>query len=234
MAKLLSHPYSSISGSIGGTTYLNGPHHSIIARARVAPVQPGSLYQANMRSAWNDGSATWESLALIVQQNWDIYAQSVTFKGKQGNYTVTGRSLFMAGRSLQRYLALRTLIVPTFVTVAPSATGFLLPSNFNVQAPVAIGTGIGIAVTADLLDDTIVFVQVMGPFEKERNFWKGPWDRRLDSATLVVAAGSTVIDVLGLVDGKKYFVRVKCVADDASPRISEEWFGSANAVVVGP
>lgn len=231
MAKILSHVWSSISGSVGGITYFNGPHAAIIARARTNPVQPSTLFQSMAKSAWNGANATWESLAVAVQNLWNDYALTVVHQGKQGNYTVTGRSLFMAGRSLQNYLLLRGLETPALVTTAPATNGFLLPSGFNVTAPFAAGTGIGIAVTADLVDDTNVYISVSGAFEKERNFWKGPWASRNAVAQVVPAGTSVTVDILGLLLGKRYFVRVKCVSDDASPRVSEQWFGHGEAQV---
>lgn len=224
MAKILSHVWASISGSVGGITYFNGPHHAILARARVAPVQPGSTNQALMRSAWAGAAALWENMPLSYQQDWDLYAQSCTFQGKQGNYQVTGRSIFMAGWSMQSYFLLRFLLAPTQMTDPPVQAGFLLPSNINLAAPAAAGTGFSLNITADPFDDTAVFVQVSGFKEKERNFWKGPWDSRRDLVFVQPANTSGFHDVIGLAVDKKYFVRVKCVADDAPSRVSEEFF----------
>lgn len=234
MAKVLSHVWSSISGSVGGITYLNGPHAAIIARARVEPVQPGSIFQSQAKSAWNSAQGTWETLSAAVQDLWDDYALTVVHQGKQGNYTVTGRSMFMAGRSLQDYMRLRGLISPNLVTTAPVTNGFLLPSGFQLAPPVGIGTGFTIVFDADPVDDTIFFTQVSPSFGKERNFWKGPYVRLRDQATLVVAAASGNIDYLGLTLAKRYFVRVKAVSDDASPRVSQEWFGHVEAAQTGP
>lgn len=229
MAKILSHVWSSISGSVGGITYFNGPHHAILARARVAPVQPGSTNQALMRSAWAGAAGVWENMPLGYQQDWDLYAQSCTFQGKQGNYQVTGRSIFMAGWSLQSYMLLRFLLMPTQITDPPVQAGFLLPSNISLGPPVAAGTGFSLNISADPFDDTTVFVQISGFKEKERNFWKGPWDNRVDEAFIVAAGVSTFHDFLGKAEGKKYFIRVKCVADDAPSRVSEEFFLSTVA-----
>lgn len=234
MAKILSHVWSSASGSVGGITYLNGPHAAIIARARVNPVQPGSLFQSQAKSSWNGAQSAWEALAQSEQDLWDAYALTVIHQGKQGNYTVTGRSMFMAGRALQLYVLVRGLIVPVIVNTAPVLTGFLLPSGFKLVPPLAIGTGIGIEFNADLNDDTIFFTQISGGFGKERNFWKGPWQTRDDDATLVAGGASGQKDYIGLIAGQRYFVRVKAVADDAPQRVSQQWFGSYEAVVTGP
>ena len=234
MAKILSHVWSSISGSVGGITYFNGPHAAIIARARVNPVQPGSLFQSQARASWNAANAVWESLVQSEQDLWQAYAETVIHQGKQGNYTVTGRSMFMAGYALQEYIALLGLFAPSKVNTAPVVNGFLLPSGFDLQPPLGIATGFRIDFAADLDDDTVFFTQISASFGKERNFWKGPWESRADAATLVAAGAAGSVDYIGLVLGKKYFVRVKAVADDAPPRVSQEWFGSVIAAQTGP
>ena len=234
MAKVLSHVWSSISGSVGGITYFNGPHASIIARARVEPVQPGSTNQSLARSAITGSAAVWETLPLADQEDWEAYAQTCTFQGKQGNYQITGRSMFMAGRAMQDYLELRLLAIPTKVVTPPVTTGFLVPSGFNLTAPAAPGTGFSVNFNADPTDDTLFFVQTSAPFEKEKNFWKGPWDKRLDDTQIVNGGAGGFLDVVGLAADKTYFVRVKAVADDAAPRTSVEYFFKTVAVLTGP
>ncbi|MCK5318291.1 MAG: hypothetical protein KAJ55_10265 [Anaerolineales bacterium] len=234
MAKILSQVWSSISGSVGGITYFNGPHHAILARARVAPVQPGSTFQSQMRASMNGASIQWEALSEAEQILWEAYAETCTFQGKQGTYQVTGRTLYMAGRSLQIYAATRGLYVPAVVGTAPVTTGFLLPSGFNLTPAVGLGTGFAIFFAADLDDDTAFFTQISGVKSKQRHFWKGPWNTRDVKMTVVAAGAVGSVDYLNLQDGGIYFVRVKAVADDASPRVSQEWFGRIEATVTGP
>jgi hypothetical protein len=234
MAKILSHVWSSISGSVGGITYFNGPHASIIARARVNPVQPGSTFQSQIKAAMNSANIQWELLTAPEQFLWQAYALTVTFQGKQGNYQVTGRTLFIAGKILQQYGFIRGLYTPVVINTAPATTGFLLPSGFTLAPSVAVGIGFSISFDADLDDDTAFFTQISGAFSKERHFWKGPWQTRDDKVTVVAAAAAGGLDYLNLTLGAVYFVRVKAVADDASPRISQEWFGRVIATETGP
>lgn len=234
MAKILSHVWSTISGSVGGITYLNGPHHAIIARARVNPVQPGSTNQTLARSAWAGAAADWEIQTEQIQADWELYAKTCTFQGHQGNYTVTGRSMFMAGIAMQKYFFLRLLAVPNIVYTAPVVAGFLLPSNLHLTAPAAPGTGFCFNFQSDPNDDTAMFIQTSGPFDKEKHFWKGPWDDRQDLVDVVPAAAAGIQDVVNLIAGKTYFVRAKAVADDAPSRTSIEYFLRTTAVVTGP
>lgn len=234
MAKILSPVWSIIRGSIGGTTYFAGPTGQIIARARTAPVDPGTLFQTLARNAMDDASSVWENLPAAEQTLWDTYALTVTYNKATGSYSPTGRQALMAGRSLQRYMATRGLETPTLVQDAPLTTGLLLPTQINMIAPVGIGIGFGIALRADLIDDTMVMVNVAGPFSKERHFWKGPWDTLATVSEIVPANTLTVIDRLGLQLNRTYFARVKCVADDASPRVSAEFFLRGIAIETGP
>lgn len=234
MAKILSHVWSSASGSVGGITYFNGPHAAIIARARTNPVQSGSYYAWAARSAWAGAQGSWNGLLKPVQDAWDQLALTCTYPGKQGSYTITGRSMFMAGRALQTYINIRLLAAVAFDLTAPVIQGFLLPSNFQIGAPALPGTGIGITLDADPLNDTLVFVETSKGFGKERNFWKGPWVRTQDKAVVIPAGTNVTIDILGLTAGQKYFCRVKCVADDAPPRTAPAWYGSGNALITGP
>lgn len=229
MAKILSHVWSIARGSVGGITYMSGPHGQIIARQRTAPVDPSSLLQSQVRASWDNAVGVWLGLSAAEKTNWENYALTAIFMGATGNYTVTGRALFMAGRSVQEYIRLRGLAAPTMVTTGPATDGFLLPSGFDVTAPAGIGTGIGVHVTADPTDDTIAFINVSKAFNLTRNFWKGPYDPVLTAAVIIPAGTTVVTDFLPLPIGKRFHVRVKCVADDASPRVSAPWYGFATS-----
>lgn len=230
MAKIVSPVWSIIRGSIGGTTYFAGPGGQILARARTAPVDPGSLFQTIMRSSFNYAAGLWDALTVGNQILWNTYASQLTIPKATGNYTPTGRQMFMAGIALQKYMDTRGLVTPTEVTSPPATTGFLLPSNLSMAAPSGIGTGFALNITADPTDDTTVMMNVAGPFDKERYFWKGPWDTSIAVGSIVPGGTSVQIDRLGLQVGRIYFIRVKCVADDASPRVSAEFFLRGEAI----
>lgn len=224
MAKIISPVWSIIRGSIAGTTYLAGPTGQIIARQRTAPVDPGTFIQTMMRSSLAYAAGLWDAQTLANQESWQNYAETVTYQKATGNYHPTGRQAFMAGISMSKYIDTRGLASPTEVTTPPELTGFLLPSNLSMGAPAAAGTGFTVNITADPTDDTLTLINVAGPFGKERNFWKGPWVPQLTYAAIVPGGTSTQLDCIGLIVNRTYFTRVKCVADDASPRVSTEYF----------
>lgn len=224
MAKIISPVWSIIRGSIAGITYFAGPTGQIIARQRTAPVDPSSLRQSIMRSSFSYAAAEWDGLTQAQQDSWQNYAETCTYQKATGSYHPTGRQAFMAGISMSKYIDNLGLASPTEVQTPPEITGFLLPSNLSMAAPSAAGTGFALNITADPTDDTLTLVNVAGPFGKERNFWKGPWVPTLTHAEIVPGGTSTQIDCIGLVVNMTYFIRVKCVADDAAPRVSAEFF----------
>ncbi|MEE9367113.1 MAG: hypothetical protein V3W44_10525 [Dehalococcoidales bacterium] len=231
MARIVSPVWSIIRGSIAGTTYFANQYHAIVARQRVAPTGGFGPYQQIMRSSFSGANATWETLTKDVQDDWDLYADGLVWSGPTGTYKVPGRQAFMAGRSLQNYANNRGLVVPNFVTTAPVTPGFLSPTNIAGAPPTGPGTGVGVTFTKDATDDTMAIVQISPPFDKERNLYNGPWNTR-DAVAVINAAGSVVVEFLGLTLGKIHFIRISFVADDAAPRIAAPVIIRAIAVTV--
>lgn len=225
MARCLSHLHVIMRGSIAGVTYLSNQYHQIVARARTAPVQPNTLRQAIIRSAYTNASGAWQTMTDVVREAWHEYSQTCLWPGPLGDYTVPGRQIFMGGRTLQVYILSRGLAVPSIVTTPPVTPGFLTPSNVNMTPFLPPGaTGCALTVSADLIDDTLVYVQRSRSFNPTRMRFKGPFWGTFDQAAIVPSAATVTITFDGLEDGKAYFFRVKCVADDASPRISPVYY----------
>lgn len=232
MARILSSPWSIIRGSIAGTTYFANQFHQIVARARTAPVQPGTLFQAIARSAINGAESAWAGTPKANQDDWDLYAAQTPFSGPLGPYTVPGRQMFIAGRALKLYIDRRTLAIATFDETAPPVMAGFLNIQPSVSVPVGPGTGIALSVIADASSPTLVMVQVSAAFTKERNRYKGPWDNAKSVAAVIPAAATVLLEILGLHDGGIYFTRAKAVADDAPERISAEFFSRHIAVTI--
>lgn len=104
---------------------------------------------------------------------------------------------------------------------APVRAGWFLTSRHTLGAPAAPGTGFQLTVYNDEPVDAVALVNVSQPVPGTRNFWKGPWD---DSQTFVFdlsLTSSNVVDITGLIDGEKYFVRIRAIGDAADHRFSE-------------
>ncbi|MCK5317010.1 MAG: hypothetical protein KAJ55_03805 [Anaerolineales bacterium] len=235
MARALSQVYTTIRGSVGGVTYLAGPHHAIIARARVAPVQPISLFKTAAKNALVTAAGVWKRLTALEQLDWDNYALTVIRQGATGSYNVTGRLLMMGARQLQQYVTNRALASPTMLDTAPLTEGMLLPSGIGIVPPPGPAqVGFGVTITADPGDDTLALIDISKAFDKERHFWKGPWDTSKSQAVVIPADTTVETIFVALTVGRFYFIRVKCVGDDAGPKLSAEFFLRGQAVASIP
>ena len=209
MAKFLSQVYTVIRGSVGGVTYLAGPHHALIARARVAPVNPGTTWQNYIRAAWANKAASWQGLTDAVRRNWGLYALTVQFQSPTGPYTVTGRSLFTAWKATGLYVANRGFATWT-TTAAPTTPGALLQAAVTLDAALAT-PGIGRLLYVDNPNTTKVtfYIEASPPQSAIRNTFKGPFDSGTMFGSAIVAAGANIgIPITGLVSGAVYFARI--------------------------
>lgn len=221
MARALSQVYTIIRGSVGGLTYLANQYHQIVVRARTAPVQPNTTYQAMIRTAFTAALDVWANLDAKEQEKWDDYANATPFPGPLGPYTVTGRLIFAAGRSLQEYILARSLATPSFVTTAPIAlAGFYDLKNVACVPPTGPGTGVAVTIGAETTSACAAFVEISPGFPKARKRYKGPWVTADSQAVIIPLNTSAIVEFLNLTVGVTYFIRVKAVADNVPPRIS--------------
>ena len=181
----------------------------------------------------NSASAIWNGLTDTVHFGWQVFAELTPFSGPLGSYTVPGRQMFMAGRVLQDYVANAGLALPTFIVDPPTPlAGFLNLRNVLPSTPVGPGTGIALSVTADALDDSLVMLEIQGPFTHSRKRFKGPWDTSKTIAVIIPVNTTVLLEILGLFADGIYFTRLKGVADDAPPRVSAQFFNRHTAVVI--
>lgn len=219
--KFLSHVWSIARGSVGGITYTAGRNHQLIARQRTAPVQPNTNPQVQMRQAWAAAEALWRAATAIIRTQWALYADLVVYQGPLGSYTITGRNRFLATLALAIYMNDRFADTITETDAVPVTPGWFLVSRLKLTAPSAPGTGFAVGLTNDEVVDGVCLVNVSQVVPATRNFWKGPWD---DSKTFtfdLAGGAASTEDIIGLVEGEKYFVRIRVIGDDADHRISE-------------
>lgn len=223
MARALSHLMSKIRGSVGGLTYSANQYYQIIMKNRTTPVQPNTTAQQLARNALTAAQETWNGLTTAVRAAWDLYANNLSWPDPLGTHKIPGRQVFMAGRAMQNYIFEAGLAVPTFVTTAPpSFLGFYLPQSINIAALAAPGTGFAVSLSSEFAFDGTFLVEISGPWPDTRNRYKGPW-QVADSQVAIVPANTSVLVPFEVgSDDDIYFVRVKAVADDASPRVSAQ------------
>jgi len=216
MAKFLSQVYTVIRGSVGGVTYLAGPHHALIARARVAPVNPASPYQNLIRGFWSQAATEWHGLTATVRRDWDQYALTVQFQSPTGPYTVKGRSLFTSYRMVYWYLLYRA-IIGYVNTAAPTDPGALLTPTASDAALGSPGTGRQITINNLNLGRVIAYLELSPIQSSIRNSWKGPFlaDTLVGSA-IIAPSSSSPVNFTGLVVGGVYFVRIGVMSTGAT------------------
>jgi hypothetical protein len=218
--KVKSHVHSMMRGSVAGITYSANRYSAIIARNRTIPVQPNTTYQQIMRSALSWASAAWDALTDGQRHGWDDYASTVTLSGPQGEYTPTGRDMFIAGTSLHHYALLRGLHLDQTTTQEPEFDGLLTFTDvpeytYDVGPPEVSSINITIHNLND--EDCLFLVQRSLFYSTARYFHKGPWMTK-NVAALQIDAGDN--DSFSLVDcpvDRAIFFRIRAVVNQPGP-----------------
>lgn len=233
MAKVRSAVFNSIRGSIGGTTYFPGPHNSIIARARVTPVNPSTVRQGYSRSGFQEAVTNWALLTSVRRSNWNKWANSITRTDKMGDqYTPSGRQEFIASYSLAAFLRNNpgTPNPGNFLSdpKPPKELGLQpLPSIVvSIDGPETVGeTGftVGFSIENGNLDQ-VQLVQIGDPVSDAVNYYRGPWDQPTDENVANVNKDGTLttVDFTDLFAGVRYPVRIRTFT---SPYSLEDDYG---------
>lgn len=221
MAKILSQIMVAGSGSIGGITIFTPRGPGIGLRARALPVNPMDMNQAYIRGAFSDASVSWRALSDEDRQAWLDYASGLVRSGLMGDYTPTGREVFMGNYTISRWLEnMKVTITPA--TDPPLLPGDLGVTNFNLSAPTAVGIGLSIQYYNPNPEDCIMYAELSRPFDASRRRFKGPFLPHTLVDDVAVSETSSAVDVLGLQLGAVYFVRFRLISENAPFRISSE------------
>lgn len=229
MARFLSQLVTVIRGSIGGITFTASPPHALVARARVAPVQPNTTDQAIIRSCFTGAIGRWAALTQPDRDVWKVYADTVQYSGPLGPYTLTGRQIMIAGVSLALWYLNKGVGVTAVDAAPPIGVGAIQLENLAVDAPGAVGTGFNISGTVASTGSICVGIEASRPFNPTRQRFKGPFNPATLAGALVAGPGSFSVDLLGLVADLRYFIRVRAVEDVDGHRISNDFIVSGIA-----
>lgn len=224
MARLLSIIASVIRGSVGGLTYSSNQFHQIIVRARTAPVNPNTSNQTTIRSAFNVASQAWKGMSTPVREAWNEYAESLTYEGPLGPYSLPGRQVCIGNLALAGYIATRQLYALVPSAAAPIVPGFLDIGNIVVSPAGAGETGFIVNVENPNLFDVVYFAQRSVNFGTSRYRFKGPYLSDTDVAVIGTTETTTPITFYGLIKDAIYFVRLRAITEEGPYKISTDYF----------
>lgn len=227
MAKIISPVWSSIRGSIGGTTYFPNQYGSIIARARVTPVNPATTFQGLARDAVSEATENWKNIAESFRAGWRWYGQNTIMQGPQGNYTLPGREQYIRSYSAYEYLLSRGFTTPAWVANAPSTLGLPEIGPVTVTDLAAPGVGFGLNFTNWNAESVSFYASIAGPFGETRRRYKGPFQSdTLDFHFNVATAASGLLEFTGLIDEAIYFWQARIIgATGSGTRLSVKTLG---------
>lgn len=199
-------------GSVGGTNYLSGPQHQIIARQRSSPVRPTSTDSTVYRSAFTEACLVWRLMSPATRAGWNDYAQTLYHLGPTGGYTVTGRNTFLGYYPLHRYLKAVGLTPSSPTTFASKHDGWLpLVMYIGLQAYPPAGL-LRVTIINGSSDEIImVYLQISRAFDGSRTFYKGPWTTRNATVKTIGPAQSSGFTFKGLQTDSVYFVRARAL-----------------------
>jgi len=212
---------SVIRGSVGGLTYTANQFQSIVMRARVSPVNPGSQTQAIIRLAMGAGNTAWELATQATRDQWAAYAQSLVFNGPLGPYSVPGRQVALAQYALSGYCAeMGVTEIPSPLMTPPVEAGFL---GIGPVTPVVLqtpGTGFEFQITNPNDEDMVALAWISLKQPDSRNRYKGPWNPGYFTSVEVDQGTSDSLVVDDLPADGIYFVRLRSLSSDAPRRMS--------------
>lgn len=121
---------SELRGSIAGNVFSRGRSGAIV-RNRTTPVNPNTQAQADFRYLFAQTAANYTTLTKQQQQNWDIYAQMLTFwRNRLGEpYTPSGRQVF-------QYCNMNLVLANTTLnTSVPGTPSYNFPTGPQIVEP---------------------------------------------------------------------------------------------------
>lgn len=230
--RFLSHVWSVARGSVGGITYTANQWHQLIARARTSPVNPATPNQGVIRSSLAQVSAAWKTLPIATRDLWDEYADSCVFQGPLGDYKIPGRQMFSGVLSFAQYIDARGLYALTVSPTPPTTPGFFGIGPINVSIPTTPGTGIALSIGNPTGENGIVLIERSVPFFASRQRFKGPFLSDTAVCAQIPDGISSLVEIMGLEEGKVYFTRVRAITEVAPFRLSAEYIFRHIAVTV--
>lgn len=226
--KILSPLISTGGGSLAGLVLTRNRYAAVVLRQKVTPVNPNTQSQARMRAAFSAAVAAWRGVSQAIRDGWEAYAATLFYEGSTGTYSPTGRDSFIGNYATAKYLEVRGLTISPG-TAAPTDDGFLVLDNLDMTSGIALDTGVKVSATNLTQEDYILFATISTGKDLTRNYWSGPFDpATLDEVPLSAPTGGQ-IEFGGLIEGKRYFARIRAISDAEPHRMTNLFIMSAVA-----
>jgi hypothetical protein len=180
MALLKSTIFSSIRGSIAGTTYAQN-RYGMYARSRTVPVNPDSSRQNTVRSTLAIVSQTWRTLTDAQQLSWDNYAAETPIVNKLGD------TIYMSGfnafvKTNQLFYLANPPAIQENAPIAPGLANKLNIIDFTIDSSASTAPGVPnqlLITSAEGRESNagaFNFFYVSNPVSAGKRFYKGPWN----------------------------------------------------------
>lgn len=202
--RFLSQVYTIARGSVGGITYTANQWHQLIARARTAPVQPGTPFQTGIRSTFDASDEEWRGLTDQQRTDWSDYAATCIYPGPLGNYAVPGRQLMIGTLALVKYASAYDPLAGIIeVLTAPVIAGWFNPGIIQVGLYNGETQGFAVSIQNPGDEGCIAVIDSSIAFNSSRLRYKGPWKTSrkvvfpIDPTTSVSVDIDTAVGTLG-------------------------------------
>jgi len=204
MAKFLSQVYTSISGSVGGITYLTMPGGPMLARARVAPVHAPTPFRTFAKDAMIEAVSDWDSLSVASKAAWNVWAAA--------NGLLKGRQEFIGVQSLRNFVLGSGIAGVTVITqnlAAPDFSGHPSVTHAATLFVTALQTGVAFKNRVTSPQKCIVMLELSPGLSNGRYYWKGPWDNSKTIAFDLAAGATATTTFENLTAGLRYYCRMR-------------------------
>lgn len=220
MARVKSHLFSIMRGSVGGITYFANQFHQILARHRTSPVDPSTTRQGQVRQSFGSASVLFEALTRPQQSSWQDYASTLSYPNPMGPIQVPGRQVAVGNLGLREYLETLGEVFTGTVDTAPVSTGFLTMSPVSIGPPTAPGTGFSINIGNVNPEDINVVIKRSVVFNNTRNRFKGPFLSSTLQVEKVITSTVGVVDIVVGSNDDVVFVQLRAISEQGPVRTS--------------
>lgn len=229
----MSPIFSELSGSIGGWTMTHSRYGSLIARARVKPVDVNSNHLEFGRTMFCGAVKGWQTLTEDQRQDWITYAQGTPWQNKLGQTVyLTGQAMYISVRC--SVLDVMPHVDVTYFNVAPCTPG-LFPTPY-VTFDCCTGEVIGVKVTVQNQDAELgmhCVVRISPAQNASRYYYKGPFIKDDEIILTSISAGAEdTAEFCPLCEGR-YFFQIRCYELDNYNRVSSLMYSSFFACAAG-